>query len=279
MKNVHGLGCRLRHWLSAWGLVADGASVETPRGLLLPVIVEAEQRCAMLKVSADASERAGMRLLRAWAGRGAVRVFRQEDDALLMARGSASLLDEPCDDRACAVLCDVIGRLHDHSVDPRGYVPLAVWFQALLEAPETSGAVIMAGRHVAFELLAASSPSGVLHGDLHHGNVLWFGPTSGWSAIDPKGLVGPLAFDYVPMFLNPDLADPGRSTARDAASLDRRLALVEARAGRSRDELLRWVLAYACLSALWSRADGQGDGVALSVADLAARRLGLVRTR
>ena len=37
-------------------------------------------------------------------------------------------------------------------------------------------------------LLALPQDVGVLHGDLHHGNVLDFG--DGWRAIDPKGLVG-----------------------------------------------------------------------------------------
>jgi streptomycin 6-kinase len=39
------------------------------------------------------------------------------------------------------------------------------------------------------ELLAKPSEVVVLHGDIHRGNVLDFGPR-GWLASDPKGLVG-----------------------------------------------------------------------------------------
>lgn len=45
----------------------------------------------------------------------------------------------------------------------------------------------------------------VLHGDLHHGNVLDFGPL-GWLAIDPKGLHGESGFDYANILSNPDRA-------------------------------------------------------------------------
>jgi streptomycin 6-kinase len=39
------------------------------------------------------------------------------------------------------------------------------------------------------ELLAKPSEVVILHGDIHRGNVLDFGPR-GWLASDPKGLVG-----------------------------------------------------------------------------------------
>jgi streptomycin 6-kinase len=38
-------------------------------------------------------------------------------------------------------------------------------------------------------LLTTQREKVVLHGDMHHGNVLNFG-SRGWLAIDPKGLIG-----------------------------------------------------------------------------------------
>ncbi len=60
----------------------------------------------------------------------------------------------------------------------------------------------------------------VLHGDLHHENVLDFGE-KGWLAIDPKKLYGDRAFDYANIFCNPDL-----SVASDPDIFRQRLQIV-----------------------------------------------------
>jgi streptomycin 6-kinase len=65
---------------------------------------------------------------------------------------------------------------------------------------------------VANVLLSSPQDEVVLHGDLHHGNILDFG-TRGWLAIDPKGLLGERGFDYANIFTNPDLAEPTRPVA------------------------------------------------------------------
>ena len=46
----------------------------------------------------------------------------------------------------------------------------------------------------------------MLHGDLHHANVLDLGSSS-WLAIDPKGLKGEQGFDYANIFTSPDLGN------------------------------------------------------------------------
>jgi aminoglycoside/hydroxyurea antibiotic resistance kinase len=66
----------------------------------------------------------------------------------------------------------------------------------------------------------------VLHGDLHHGNVLDFG-LRGWLAIDPKGLLGERGFDFANIFTNP--ISPIRGAASRVAwrSWSRRRGLSE----------------------------------------------------
>ena len=58
------------------------------------------------------------------------------------------------------------------------------------------------GADIAAGLLDDPRDAVVLHGDLHHGNVLDFGER-GWLAIDPKGLLGEAAFDYCNLLCNP----------------------------------------------------------------------------
>lgn len=105
----------------------------------------------------------------------------------------------------------------------------------------------------------------MLHGDIHHDNILDFGPR-GWLAIDPKRLIGERGFDYANLFCNPDHAT---ATGRFA----RRVAVVTEAAGLERKRLLQWILAWAGLSAAWCLSDGGPPETALAVAALAAAEL------
>jgi streptomycin 6-kinase len=119
------------------------------------------------------------------------------------------------------------------------------------------------------ELLASEREVAVLHGDIHHGNILDFGPR-GWLAIDPKGLIGERGFDYANLFCNPDAAvalAPGR--------LAREVDVVAEAAGLERQRLLQWIMAYAGLSVAWFLEDGEWEQAKtpLAVAELAASEL------
>jgi streptomycin 6-kinase len=117
------------------------------------------------------------------------------------------------------------------------------------------------------ELLDEPRDIVVLHGDIHHGNILDFG-SRGWLAIDPKHLVGERTFDFVNILRNPDAGvalRPGRfsrqaTVVADAARLDRA-------------RLLKWTLAFAGLSAAWILGDGEQPDLDLAVAELAAAEL------
>lgn len=109
----------------------------------------------------------------------------------------------------------------------------------------------------------------MLHGDLHHGNVLDFG-ARGWLAIDPKRLIGERGFDFANIFTNPDLADPSRPVATEPGRFARCLDVVS-RAAVERGRLLLWILAWTGLSASWFLGDGDSlAAIDLQIAALAA---------
>ena len=112
----------------------------------------------------------------------------------------------------------------------------------------------------------------VLHGDLHHDNMLDFG-VRGWLAIDPKRLVGERGFDFANIFTNPDLADPTRPVSTEPGRFARRLEVVAEAARLERERLLRWILAWTGLSAAWYLGDGDSAAIDLQVAKLAAAEL------
>ena len=145
-------------------------------------------------------------------------------------------------------------------------MPLARWFEALAPAARTHGGLLAQADQAAQALLADPRDVVVLHGDIHHGNVL-DGGERGWLAIDPKGLLGERTFDFVNILRNPDAAaalTPGR--------FDRQVEVLTAAASVERQRLLDWTLAFAGLSAAWHLADGTPADLDLAVAGLALLR-------
>lgn len=112
----------------------------------------------------------------------------------------------------------------------------------------------------------------VLHGDLHHNNVLDFG-VSGWLAIDPKGLIGERGFDYANIFTNPDLADTTTSVAIEPETFVQRVDVVSEVAELERERLLMWIAAWCGLSSAWFLEEGDNAAITLRVAELAIAEL------
>jgi streptomycin 6-kinase len=133
-------------------------------------------------------------------------------------------------------------------------------------AAEQQGGTYLLSLKAAEALLAEPQDVVVLHGDMHHDNVLDFGPR-GWLAIDPKRVIGERGFDYANLICNPDLP-----TANDPQRFKKQIEVVAQAAGLERQRLLQWVLAFAGLSAAWFLEDkddlaAQGQ---LQAAELAA---------
>jgi streptomycin 6-kinase len=98
------------------------------------------------------------------------------------------------------------------------------------------------------ELLVEDHLPMLIHGDLHHFNIL--NSDRGWLAIDPKGVIGPAAYEVGPFLFNTWVvtgvpADAPRLMAQRLAILSEMLSL-------ERERLRNWGLAHAVLSAIWS---------------------------
>ncbi|MCA3780561.1 MAG: 3'-kinase [Burkholderia sp.] len=261
-------------YLGLWGLVPDGGPLLTANGGLLPVIWQG--RPAMLKVATCDEERRGNALMAWWNGHGAARVWQHDGDAILLERAQpapslAALSASGHDDDTMRIACDVVAQLHAHRAPqpPVQVVSLHDWFRALLSS-DADNDVLRRSAITARALLAEPPVDEVvLHGDIHHGNILHFGDR-GWLAIDPKALCGERAFDYANLFCN-----PAHDIAVDPARFERRVALVADAAQLDRQRLLQWILAWSGLSAVWLMEDDLLPDTRLQVATLAAAALGL----
>jgi streptomycin 6-kinase len=117
------------------------------------------------------------------------------------------------------------------------------------------------------ELIRTQAEPRLLHGDLHHGNIL-AAHRRPWLAIDPKGVIGEPAFDTGALLYNPvellDAPQPGKVLEQRIDQLAEELNLDRAR-------VHGWGLSRAVLAAYWGWEDsGQVWQEALAFAELLA---------
>ncbi|MDW9178611.1 aminoglycoside phosphotransferase family protein [Legionella pneumophila] len=254
-------------YLEQWTLIPDGKPIITPSSHLLPV--KYNNMSCMLKVALIEEEQMGGEVMVWWNGQGAAKVLLHDDKALLMerAQGKKSLFDmvnQGKDDEASQIICAVVAKLHSVSNQskPPHLVPLSEWFRSLNKVQEQYGGLLKKAYLTSQKLLQNTQQCIVLHGDIHHQNILDFG-SAGWLAIDPKGLLGDPYYDYANIFCNPDekiATSPGR--------LERQAYLISEKASLDYHRLLEWIFAYAGLSAAWHFEEGGSADLALKVAEI-----------
>jgi streptomycin 6-kinase len=269
-------GLMIDELLVRWNLTTDGEPFTTQSSILVPVRRDGVP--AMLKIATELEERRGADTMVWWGGEGAARVLCHDGAALLLERAHdgeslEKIVRSGHDDEASRIICAAAARLHapHRTPRPRSLVPLRIWFADLEPAAVRHGGLLRLAAETARGLLTEPRDVCVLHGDIHHGNILDFGPR-GWLAIDPKGLLGERSFDFVNILRNPDdnvATKPGRFA--------RQATVIAEAAGLDRVRLLLWTLAFAGLSAAWILADGDTPELDLAVAELAAAELAALR--
>lgn len=259
-------------YLELWTLVPDGKPIITPSSHLLPV--KYNNMPCMLKVALIEEEQIGGDVMVWWNGQGAAKVILHDDKALLMdrAQGDNSLLEmvkQGKDNEASQIICSVVAKLHSvsHKSKPLKIVPLSDWFRSLNKASEQYGGILKKANLTSQKLLQNMQQLTVLHGDIHHQNILDFG-SRGWLAIDPKGLLGDPYYDYANIFCNPD-----HGTATSPGRLERQAHVVSEKAVLDYHRLLQWIFAYAGLSAAWHFEEGGSADLPLKVAEISSSLL------
>jgi streptomycin 6-kinase len=246
------------------GLQPDGAPFRSLSSLACRVTLDG--RPVFLKVTNEQEELAGTRALERWDGNGAVRMLARSDNAIVLERAGQTLRSLVIEDGAATrVLCDVADRLHRHSPTHLDEFPtLRTWFRSLFADTTPRFDPV---RTIATRLLDQVTLPVLLHGDLHHENVL-DGGERGWLAIDPKGIVGAREFDYCNIFTN-------WTPQQTIEHFDSRLGIVASTAGIDRVDLLRWIASWSALSGIWHLEDGHQESASVphAITDLALNRL------
>jgi streptomycin 6-kinase len=218
-----------------------------------------------------------------WDGRGAVRLVGHEPGhgALLLERARpgtpvADLVGEH-DEEATRAVMQVARSLHAAGPDGLG-LPDVVTEAASMQAhvalhgrhdPLPAGTVDQA-RELLLDLTRTRTSTVLLHGDLHHDNVLR-GARQPWLAIDPHGVVGDPGYDVGSWMYNPD---PDLRDERLQALVPRRIDQLADGLGMDRQRVAAWSFVKAVLSCVWSAQDGGRPGSrALDVAHVLSTRM------
>lgn len=210
--------------------------------------------------------------LRHMADFGAVDVLAETPQALLLrwlegpTLGDLSRAGE--DDAATEVLGQVANRLLHAPPLPKAPFPmLSDWVAPMLTMTTPTGSTevqkrqITVAKNTARYLLASTPPPRLLHGDLHHDNILRCGGE--WCVIDPKGVIGDPAYEVANAFPNPvgykDTADPIR-IARMRCQFSRQLSQPESR-------IHGWAVVKSALSLLWNAGNSTAQAEDLRMLD------------
>lgn len=175
----------------------------------------------------------------------------------------AMLADLGNDDERTVIAVDVMQKLWRPVPTDGPFIRLTDWFDGLKQIrPHFNGGTgpfpetLLNDVESRLPHLFASGHERLIHGDLHHFNILSSG--GAWLAIDPKGVIGPAEYEIGPLLVNPwsEVLDPGQFKARTA----RRVSILSERLGWPREVILNWAVCHSVLSAWWDMNPFDGSG-------------------
>ena len=237
-----------------------------------PVILKAGTPTGEFAAEAEA--------LRLFAGHGAARLLEIDDEnqVMLLERclPGASLHTVADDEEATTIAASVMRRLWRPVPASHPFPTVADWGRGFARMRTHFGggsgpfpaALTAQAERLFAELEVSMAASVLLHGDLHHDNIL-SAEREPWLAIDPKGLVGEPAYETGSLLRN-RLPEPlNIPDARHV--LVRRVDLLSEALGLERERVRGWAIAQAVLSAWWSMEDhGHGWEQAIACAEALA---------
>lgn len=224
-------------------------------------ITQYQSQPAVLKIiRPESDEHHAAAILRYFNSQGAVKLFHSHDTGMLL----ECLEPEPVlkqmvadgkDDQATRIIADVIKDLHRPRRVPRpkNTKSLKQHFRALFaHAEPNSHFAYNKATDLADKLLAEEKDICVLHGDIHHENILH--SDRGWLAIDPKGIIGERTYEVANTICNPyGLSDIVHSSQR----IQRQVDIFASELGLDRRRILAFAYIHSCISICWSLEDRQ----------------------
>lgn len=193
-------------------------------------------------------------------GNGAVRVLRSvpEEGKILLEyiKPGTPLTEVQDDEEATRLAAQVMGRLFRPPLNESMFPTVNDWLDGFQElrnrfsgqtGPFESELFFLA-EQLSSELLASSGEQVLLHGDLHHANIV-FSDTQGWGAIDPKGVIGEREYEAGAFLRNP-MPDVFNDL-NAVKNFMRRVDIFCETLGFDKQRVIAWAVVQGVLSSIW----------------------------
>jgi streptomycin 6-kinase len=250
---------RLESLVVAWNVTVDRITETTTS--LLAYGHRHRQPIVLKVIKAPGHEWRSGEIVGAFGGRAVVTVFEVGEGAMLLEQlrpgdPLRALVVRGEDDLATSILAETIASMSP-SACPEWVPTVAEWGQSFpsyrrSQDARVPAALVTAAERVYGDLCGSQKHVRLLHGDLHHDNVL-HDHARGWLAIDPKGVRGEVEFEIGAALRNP-CDRPDRFAHPDV--IDRRIDCFARRLGVDPARVLKWSFAQAVLAVIWEIEDG-----------------------
>ena len=195
--------------------------------------------------------------LRAFQHHGAVGLLESEPGVILLKRvlpGETLRSYFPNRERdAAAIFAEVVNELHEVKIDHNHSFLKVQELLAEIDLVENLPEDTIAKAQVLREhLLKTTKQTVLLHGDLHHENIL--SSYQNWSVIDPKGFVGDPLFETSAFLCNP-ISELANNSSRQQIIMAR-IELVAKFLNADPERILQWLFVKLVLMIAWQEQDG-----------------------
>lgn len=191
---------------------------------------------------------------------GAVQIFSEDNGLLLLESADPGVSLKSYfpakDDEAINISANVIKRLHKAPIPNSYEFPhIKDWLTTLDNNIKIPYEYLQKARHIRDQLLKNAAPDVLLHGDLHHDNILQHGKN--WLVIDPKGVIGESAYEVAAFIRNPCAELVNHTDALNIIHnrISRFAELLELSERRISD----WCFVQAVLAWVWTLEDSCDD--------------------
>lgn len=194
--------------------------------------------------------------LKAFAKHAVAEVIADDNNMIIMQRAvpGSTLKDHfpDNDEEATKILCASVKKLHKASIPKsHNFYHLNELFKALEQTLDIPNEILTKAQHFKDNLLKSTTKEVLLHGDLHHDNILKNG--DGWLVIDPKGFIGDPAFEPAAYLCNPIPELLQENQPREIIA--NRINICSAELGIDSRRISDWLYAKSVLCWAWSLED------------------------
>ena len=194
--------------------------------------------------------------LKAFAKHATAEVIADDTNMIIMQRavpGSTLKAHFPDNDiDATKILCESIKELHKASIpESHNFYHLSELFKTLDQKLDIPDEILSKAKHLRDKLLSTTTEEVLLHGDLHHDNILKNGDR--WLVIDPKGFIGDPAFEPAAYLCNPIPELLQENQPREI--IENRINICSAELDIDSRRIADWLYAKSVLCWAWSLED------------------------